>query len=187
MLVKIKRGGPHQSARNFSSHCQLVFLTTEGSACPRRGTWKCNCSRVGREIGVALSLSRKRGRRNAFHRNTIDVMGGCCGQTSRRGEEPSRRMQEARRNTPGGPSTFPPSRRVARQYVILLTICPKAVKTAAFPERNAEAEQSGSDSYLYPGAYALLRRKFFTDDLFFLPLQLPLRRDGIVAVKVLCD
>lgn len=49
MLVKIKRGGPHQSVGNFSS--RPVFLTTKGSACPKRGTWKCNCSRVGREIG----------------------------------------------------------------------------------------------------------------------------------------
>lgn len=54
-----------------------------------------------------------------------------------------------------------------RRYIILLTICPKAVKAAGFPGSDAEARGNGSDSHSVPGGRILLQSKFSTDGLFF--------------------
>lgn len=84
MLVKIKRGGPLQSARNLPAdgvsdreRVYLFKLRERENVIVVRSPEK-----LGSALSLSLSLDKKR-EEDAFHENTIDVMGGCCGQTFR--------------------------------------------------------------------------------------------------------
>lgn len=112
---------PHQSARNLSS--RQCFRPLAGSVCLKRGTWKCNCSQP-----VLFFSERSR----TFYGNTIDVMGDCAGRHLGGPRSPPggcKKLEETRREVL---QCFLPFRRPACRYIILLTICPKAVKAASF-------------------------------------------------------
>lgn len=99
-------------------------------------------------------------------------MGGCAGRHLGGPRSPPggcKKLEETRREVL---QRFPPSRRPACRYIILLTICPKTVKAAGFPRNDAEARQR-KRQLLIPGGYTLLRWKFFTDDLFLIRLSFP--------------
>jgi len=77
--------------------------------------------------------------------------------------------------------------RPACRYIILLTICSKAVKAMGIPRNDAEARQR-KRQLLIPGGYTLLRWKFFTDDLSLLrtppfPAKIVSRQLGHFAIR----
>lgn len=184
---KTRRAAPIRGKFFFSAP---VFLTTKGSACPKRGSWKCNCSRVGREIGGgALSFGgreRERdveerfpqeyNRRNGrLLRADISASRGALEADARSPEKHSGRSFDVSSLPPHGP----PIRHSPHNLSESRENCGFSWEKRGSGAAEATATRTRR---LRPVAAEI----FHGWPFFFLP-QLPLRRDGIVAVKVLCD